>query len=707
MTSNRIEKHIDVLLLDPNNYRFIDKPEYKFVSASQIADERIQQRTLNLLVGKNNENIRDLIISFKSNGFLDIDQIQTRAAGDKFLVLEGNRRVATLKFLYEEYKRGNDVGKLNENSFANVNVVEIKDEDPVQHLITMGLHHISGKQRWSPVNEAQLVSDLFNKYGNSEDDICNLLGITKQKLRRNLRTLSFIEQYKKGDYGDQFKAEMFSIFETVISQPLMKDWIGWDDDDFKATIKKNYERFFSWISQTEEIERNDSGEEFTVIKEPIISQYRDVRVVAKFINDEKAIEEMEKSRNITEGYALSDEFAKDKFRIAMENIKSNVQRVNNFSEYMNEEDYFEINSLKNKLEKLVSSNTGLIETNEKSGANYFAKVDKHFISLDIVNYRILQNISIKNLAKINIFAGNNNLGKTSVLESFYLLSQLNDPNALFELERYRGKFYSEFQSIWLHRNLVNTIKINGNFNGCTSELFIQKNQDGPEDIDKFGFLSAVNIDTSINNTDLDTNIYLYNNKNPVIKCAKTQILCKGALTSPYRYNVDLLSRAHNYAVREKYFDDIIKFIRENLDISIEKIEMVENNRFMVTSNKLDAATDITKYGEGLQRVFEIALLMGYNRDGILCIDEMDCAIHKSLLVKFSEFIFRLAKDFNVQVFLSTHSKECIDAFIESKDNNKKDITAYSLSEKEEKIVCKYVGGERLDSLIQSIDFDIR
>jgi len=707
MITKRIEKHIDSLLLDPNNYRFIDKPEYKFVPDSQIADERIQQRTLNLLVGKNNENIKDLIISFKSNGFLDIDQIQTRAAGDKFLVLEGNRRVATLKFLYDEYKYGNDVGKLNKNSFTNVNVVEIKDEDPVQHLITMGLHHISGKQRWSPVNEAQLVSDLFNKYNNSEDDICNSLGITKQKLRRNLRTLSFIKQYKEGDYGDQFKAEMFSIFETVISQPSMKYWIGWDDDNFEATTKKNYERFFSWISRTEEIERNDSDEEFTVIKEPIINQYREVKDVAKFINDEKALERMEKSRSIAEGYALSDELGKDKFRAAMENIKSDVQRVKNFSEYMTDVDYIEIVELKDKLEKLVSSNTGLININEKSGKNYFTKVSKHFVSLDIVNYRKIQNISIKNLAKINIFAGNNNLGKTSVLESFYLLSQLNDPNALFELERYRGKFYSEFQSLWLHRNLANKVEINGNFNGCASELFIHKNHDGPEDIDKFGFLSAINIDTKIENTELGTNIYLYNNKNPIIKCAKTQILCKGALTSPYRYNVDLLSRAHNYAVREKYFNEIIEFIRENLDTSIEKIEMVENNRFMVTSNKLDAAIDITKYGEGLQRVFEIALLMGYNRDGILCIDEIDCAIHKSLLVKFSKFIYHLAVNFNVQVFLSTHSKECIDAFIESKPNNNKDITAYSLSEKEGQIVCKYVSGERLESLIQSIDFDIR
>jgi len=41
----------------PNNYRFIDRPEYRPVSDKQLADARIQQRTAEFLRGKNNENI--------------------------------------------------------------------------------------------------------------------------------------------------------------------------------------------------------------------------------------------------------------------------------------------------------------------------------------------------------------------------------------------------------------------------------------------------------------------------------------------------------------------------------------------------------------------------------------------------------------------------------------------------------------------------
>ena len=127
---------------------------------------------------------------------------------------------------------------------------------------------------------------------------------------------------------------------------------------------------------------------------------------------------------------------------------------------------------------------------------------------------------------------------------------------------------------------------------------------------------------------------------------------------------------------------------------------------MVTSTKNDKAIDITKYGEGLQRIFEIILLMIYSEGGIICIDEIDSAIHKSLLIKFTKFIQELADQYNVQVFLTTHSKECIDAFVENKYKNN-ELTAFVLKEVDDKIQYKYLNGSRLEELVDLIDIDIR
>ena len=120
MSSKRITRHIDRLILDPNNYRFRDRPEYRPVEQANMADARVQQRTQNFILGKNNGNVKDLISSFTTNGFLDIDQIQVTQVGDYFLVLEGNRRIATLKYLYDEFRKGNDVGRLTESDFKSV-----------------------------------------------------------------------------------------------------------------------------------------------------------------------------------------------------------------------------------------------------------------------------------------------------------------------------------------------------------------------------------------------------------------------------------------------------------------------------------------------------------------------------------------------------------------------------------------------------------
>ena len=90
----------------------------------------------------------------------------------------------------------------------------------------------------------------------------------------------------------------------------------------------------------------------------------------------------------------------------------------------------------------------------------------------------------------------------------------------------------------------------------------------------------------------------------------------------------------------------------------------------------------------------------------MCIDEVDSAIHKSLLIKFTEFIQKTAKMFNVQVFLSTHSKECIDAFVEN-DFPDDELTAYALNEEKGKIVCRYLEGNKLKQLVASINIDIR
>lgn len=710
MASNRIVKHIDRLILDPNNYRFIDRADYKHVPDELVADARIQLRTINFILGKNHENVKDLISSFTANGFLDIDQIQVKPVGDKYLVLEGNRRTATLKYLWEEFKNGNDIGKLSEQDFKSVNLVEITDEDPVQHLISMGLHHISGKKRWSAVNESQLIADLIEIHHLSEAEVCDKLGITKYALRRNTRTLSLIQQYKLSDYGDQFKADMYSIFQSIISSPIMKEWIDWDNEGNNANNETNLERLFGWISRTEEIEEEVENERKDVkIKEPIITQYRQISEIVNFINDENALSKMEESRSIAEGYAFSQSVGEAKLRNALESIKSATQLAYNFRDLITSSDYEELTKSKETIENLLPISKALFFINEKKAQTHFGEITSHFSKANIEKYRKLENVQIKNIGRVNIFAGGNNKGKTTILEAFYLLSQLNDLPSYIELERYRGKFLEDFPAKWVDKNFNSAISLTANFNSIETGLLIKK-EATEENIDKTGYLNTLVAEAYIGKLDLNSNIHLFSNKEPEYRYTKSQILCQSAFTSPYRYNEKILYTAHKLAIENRYFEKVIQFIKDNLDNTIEKIDLVNDggeNRFRVTSSSVAEVIDITKYGEGLQRVFEIALLLGYCKNGILCIDEIDSALHKSLLIKFTEFIQQIAKEFNVQVFLSTHSKECIDAFVENEFPDD-ELTAFALEENiDGKIECNFLLGNKLKQLVETINIDIR
>lgn len=703
-----IVRHIDRLMLDANNYRFIDNKEYRAVAENEISDKRIQDRTYNLLVGKNEENISDLITSFKANGVLKLDPIQVKELPDSnFLVIEGNRRTAALKFLYEQFKRSNDVGKLTESDFKSVELVLISDESPVQHLITMGLHHISGKKKWSPVNQAQLIQDLRYKHNLSEEDICNSLAINKHNLRRSLRILSLIERYKQSDYGDQFQTNMFSVFEEVIKNVKMKTWLGWNDAGMSPTNIENEEKLFSWISKDEREEEDELGNEQEIILEPIITKSHEIRELSKFINEPKAVEQMEESRSIASGFVLSDAVGESRLKNALEMIQREVNSAFQFSEFMNESDYTIVGKLRDKLDKLLPTNSS-VKLSESDASIYFNLVTSHFTSVSIIQYRKLFDIQIENLRRVNIFAGGNNVGKTSLLELFYLFTRLNSFKSIIELERFRGRFYQDFPTKWFNKIFVDHISVEAEFNNISCSLNINKFET-TESIDKSHYLNSISTEANVNGDTFTSTIHLFDNKDPEFYYEKSQFLCQATFSSPYRYDGQLLKKAHAKAIQEKYFGDIMLFINQNLDSSIEKIEMISidnESRFMVSSLNNDMAIDITKYGEGLQRVFEIALLMGYSKNGIICIDELDSAIHKNLLVKFTEFIQSLAKKFNVQVFLSTHSKECIDAFVENEYPDD-ELMAFALTESNGKIVSKFLEGNKLKQLVETINIDIR
>ena len=70
-------------------------------------------------------------------------------------------------------------------------------------------------------------------------------------------------------------------------------------------------------------------------------------------------------------------------------------------------------------------------------------------------------------------------------------------------------------------------------------------------------------------------------------------------------------------------------------------------------------------------------------------------------------MLQAAQEFNVQVFLTTHSGEAIDAVLQGAENNLDDITVFRLEHFRERIYAKKYDGYKLYKIRNNQGLDIR
>lgn len=66
-------------------------------------------------------------------------------------------------------------------------------------------------------------------------------------------------------------------------------------------------------------------------------------------------------------------------------------------------------------------------------------------------------------------------------------------------------------------------------------------------------------------------------------------------------------------------------------------------------------------GDGIWRLLGITLAMVQARGGVLLVDEIDTGLHYSVLVDMWRLVLETARSLDVQVFATTHSRDCYEA----------------------------------------------
>lgn len=273
-----------------------------------------------------------------------------------FIVLEGNRRLSTIKLLLDDTLRN----EFKIKTFPTVEPKIINDLKiipviiyPERHQVLpyLGVRHISGIKKWEPYAKARYVANMV-KAGYTIDDIQKQVGDRSNSARKIYLSYQLIETVKDEFDIDTSKAEnLFSYLLLATGQGGIKDFIGLDkrlqNVDLENPIPTdklgNLKDLFSWLFGEKENE-----------KLPVIQESRDITSkLSPVLRKEHAVQILRETRNLDDAYDMSD--GEDEL------LKKNLSKANRllavslglFNETNKELVIDDIKKLKDTLDKIL------------------------------------------------------------------------------------------------------------------------------------------------------------------------------------------------------------------------------------------------------------------------------------------------------------------------------------------------------------------
>jgi len=237
---------IEDLYLNPNNPRLMDKSRKSELSENRLIEEKIQEKTLKDI---RFEGINDIYEKVKKLGFLPIDRIVVRKieSEDKYLVLEGNRRISTVKVLLKEHEEG--IVTLDEkilNSLQEVEVLVYKGNDKNIIWLLQGMRHINGIKEWGALQQARFLFEMQQDNSLNATELDKMTGLGRNSIANKIRSYKayvFAQTIYQGELVDS----NFSFFqEAIFTRPQIKKWLDWNDVTDEFDNLENLELLLNW-----------------------------------------------------------------------------------------------------------------------------------------------------------------------------------------------------------------------------------------------------------------------------------------------------------------------------------------------------------------------------------------------------------------------------------------------------------------------------
>ena len=316
--------------------------------------------------------------------------------------------------------------------------------------------------------------------------------------------------------------------------------------------------------------------------------------------------------------------------------------------------------------------------------------------LSICHFRGFRALKMERLARVNLIAGKNGAGKTSLLEALFLLAGAGNINLFPQLQALWG-LGSNVESVPLMGETAwaplfhaldaeHAARIAGRhsqFGDLTLKLALERRSPTSEhgrlkqvDIPPWDKLGTASPSTT------PSLVSCFSRSSHQGKPVQARINVKGT-------ELEIAQDAYNALFPAVINLPAFRHVQEDArrlgalrqqkkgDRLVQALKVVEPDLQDVEVNSVNGAPEIwvdiglpeliplTALGEGLTYMTRLVLAITAVPNGLLLIDEWENGLHHSVLTQAWQVIAQTAKEFKVQIFATTHSFECIRAAYEA------------------------------------------
>ncbi|MEE1340898.1 MAG: AAA family ATPase [Succinivibrionaceae bacterium] len=365
----------------------------------------------------------------------------------------------------------------------------------------------------------------------------------------------------------------------------------------------------------------------------------------------------------------------------------------------------------------------------------------HIKTLNISNFKTIKKLTLSNLKPINIILGDNNTGKTTILEAIKLLCSQACLSNITKLQKEREPFFPLYDNFFDY--FINLFNNEQDANQLEFSI-TSENEEGSSSFEILGSKNAASIYEVLKETPL------VKYSDPKNHLNKHEYIFKGMISkkdgnekNESSIKLTSIEQVHNFSSLKNNQNFISSFSYLHFDLLSNLIKTKEYKKLTIkilktfneeicgiledkTTNGAFIQSIITKngqimpisaYGDGVRRILFILNKLIESKDSILLIDGIELGLSPQHFAEFFANIFTLALKLKVQLFITTQSLEAIEAILKfgnyetNQDNDPiKIITLRKIYEEvtcSHKIVARNVLGRYVYENQKTFNFDVR